>query len=177
MTDLVREYSNALYSLAEEENLQEEINGQLSELVECLDGQPDFMRLLNSHAIPKRERCRALDEVFSSQVNIYLLNFMKVLCERNAFYAFRDCAEAYHHRYNDAFGIVEAFAVSAAPLKEEQLQALKEKLGEISSRRVNLHVTTDESLIGGLRVEMEGRRIDNTIQTRLEQLRRTLVQS
>ena len=177
MTDLVREYSNALYSLAEEEGLQETINDELTELVKCLDDQPDFMRLLNSHAISKKERCRTLDEVFASQVNIYLLNFMKVLCERNAFYAFRDCADAYHRRYNDAFGIVDATVVSAAPLKEEQLQALKEKLGELSGRRVNLHVATDESLIGGLRVEMEGRRIDNTIQTRLEQLRRTLVQS
>ena len=175
MTDFVREYSNALYSLSEEEGLQEEFNASLEEVTKLLDEQPDFVRLLSSYALTKGERDDIAEQVFRGRIHDYLLNFIKVLIDRNAFQTFGDCARAYHDRYNEAHGITDAYVTAPMPLKADTIKALTAKLNEIAGRRVVLHVSIDKTVIGGLRVLMDGRRYDNTIQTRLEQLRRELV--
>ena len=57
------------------------------------------------------------------------------------------------------------------------MEALRQKLAHISNRRVSLIAKVDPALIGGVRVEMEGKRYDNTIQDRLGRLKRSLAQS
>ena len=102
---------------------------------------------------------------------------MKLLTGRGAMDYFFECAEVYRTRFNEDHGIARATAVSAAPLTPEQRQALVQKLEEISGKRIELDTRVDASLIGGMQVDLEGRRYDNSIRTRLERMRRTLIES
>ena len=102
---------------------------------------------------------------------------MKLLVEKEHFDAFLLCAEWFHQRFNDDRGIVEAFVTSAVALNEDELSALRVRLAHISGRQVKLITAVDPSLIGGVRVEMDGRRYDNTIQDRLGRLKRSLTQA
>ena len=64
---------------------------------------------------------------------------------------------------------------SAVALTEEENAALRAKLSKLSGdRQVKLISSVDPSLIGGVRVEMDGRRYDNTIQDRLGRLKFSL---
>ena len=90
---------------------------------------------------------------------------------------FFECAEVFRVRYNEDHGIARATAVSAAPLTAEQARALVEKLEAISGKRIELDTRVEASLIGGMQVDLEGRRYDNSIRTRLERMRRTLIES
>ena len=47
-----------------------------------------------------------MDEAFRGQVHLYVLNFMKLLCEKGALRELPGCARAYRLRYNEAHGIV-----------------------------------------------------------------------
>ncbi|MBR4443452.1 MAG: ATP synthase F1 subunit delta [Clostridia bacterium] len=176
MTDLAREYGEGLFDLAREENLLDTIHEELNELAEAFRAEPRYLRLLQSRALPGTERLSILDTAFRGRVHAYTLNFMKLLLERGALYAFSDCARYFHGRWCEAKGIVEAKVVTAAPLTDTQRQALSRRLGEISGRRVELIVRVDPAVMGGLRVDMEGRRYDNTIRHRLDLLRRHLTE-
>ncbi|MBQ8088673.1 MAG: ATP synthase F1 subunit delta [Clostridia bacterium] len=177
MTDFVREYSEGLYMLAEDEHLEETLDGELQALNGLFSEQPDFIRLLSSEGISREERCRVAEDVLRGEVHPYVLNFIKILCERNAFRAFSDCANAFHRQYHAACGIEDAWVTTAVPLSEEERATLVQKLEAISGKRVQLHTKEDASVIGGVRVEMQGRRMDNTIETRLKEMRRTLLES
>ncbi len=177
MTELAKEYGAGLYELATEENLREELCEQLDALAECFRKDPDFLRLLNTHGIPLQERFSVLDEVLRGKVHPYILNFMKILCERGAISAFAECAQYYRRRFNEDFGIGEALVSTAAPLSRDQAEALRRKLESISGKRIRMRESVDPKLLGGVRVELDGRRLDNTIQSRLEQLRRSLTGS
>ena len=177
MTELAREYGAGLYELAAEDNLREEICEQLDVLVECFRKEPDFLRLLGTYGIPLEERFSVLEDVLRGQVHPYILNFMKILCERGAIFAFAECAQYYRRRYNEDFGIGEAYVATAAPLSREQAEALRKKLESISGKKIRMFESVDPKLLGGVRVELDGHRLDNTIQTRLEQLRRSLTGS
>ena len=101
---------------------------------------------------------------------------MKLLVQKEHFDAFLLCCEWFHQRFNEDYGIVEARVTSAVPLSEEENSALRAKLAKISGKQVALIATVDPSLIGGVRVEMDGKRYDNTIQDRLGRLKRSLAQ-
>lgn len=176
MTGLAREYGEAIYELARDEDIGQLIHEQLNEIGGLVAQQPDFIRLLCSRAIERDTRLKIVDETFSAHAHPYVTNFMKLLVQKEHFDSFPLCCEWYHRRFNEDNGIVEARVTSAVALSENENAALRAKLSKISGRQVTLIETVDPSVIGGVRVEMDGRRYDNTIQDRLGRLKRSLTQ-
>ena len=177
MTSLAREYGEGLYELARDEDLGLLIFEQLDDICAILKAQPRFIRLLCSRAVERSVRLKIIDDTFGNHVHPYVTNFMKLLVQKEHFDAFLLCAQWVHQRYNEDNGIVEAHVTSAVALNEDELSALRVRLAHISGRQVKLITAVDPSLIGGVRVEMGGRRYDNTIQDRLGRLRRSLTQT
>ena len=122
MTALGAEYGGALYALAAEEGLEEAILEELCEVRGLLAENPDYEKLLALPSVPKAERCAALDEAFGGRVQPYLLNFLKILCEKGAIRALPDCLKEYRARYNEAHGILEATAVTAVPRPKDPVE-------------------------------------------------------
>ena len=174
MTGLAREYGEGLYELARDEELRPMLYEQLEDIAALLRQQPDFIKLLCSRAVERSKRLQIVDETFGNHVHPYVTNFMKLLVQKEHFDAFLLCCQWFHQRYNEDYGIVEAFVTSAVPLSEQEQAALRVKLARISGRQVSLITAVDPSLIGGVRVEMDGKRYDNTIQDRLSRLRQSL---
>ena len=88
-------YGQGLYALAKEEGLEEVIMEQLQVLDACFGEQPDYLKLLSSHDLPKQERTALLDEGFRHKVHLYVLNFLKLLTEKSYIRQFGDCCHAY----------------------------------------------------------------------------------
>lgn len=177
MTDLAREYGEGLYELARDEDLRQMIHEQLNDVSALLKQEPQFVRLLCSRAVERDERLKIIDATFVNHVHPYVSNFMKLLVEKEHFDAFLLCCEWFHQRYNEDYRIVEAYVTSAVPLNEDERAALRVKLSKLSGRQVTLIETVDPSVIGGVRVEMDGKRYDNTIQDRLGRLKQSLTQA
>ena len=59
-------------------------------------------------------------------------------------------------------------------LTDEQMAALKDKLEKISGKTVTLTQKTDPTVLAGLKVELEGRQLDGTVKSRLDDLSRKL---
>ena len=174
MTGLAKEYGQGLYELAREERLLDELHGELTEIGKLIKAEPNFVRLLSSRAIERDNRIKVVDDTFGGRAHPYIVNFMKLLVEKERIDCLADCVTFFHQRYMDDLGIVEAFVTSAVPLTENDQEALRQKLEKMSRRKVSLIASVDPSLIGGVRVEMDGRRYDNTIQNKLGRLRQSL---
>ena len=177
MTGLAREYGEGLYELARDEDLRPQLEKELGQIVELMKQQPEFIRLLCSRAVERATRLQIVDATFGGQAHPYVVNFMKLLVRKEHFDSFLLCCQWFHQRYNDDYGIVEARVTSAVPLSDADRAALRSRLAEISGKNVALFCAVDPALIGGVRVEMDGRRYDNTIQDRLGRLKRSLTQA
>ena len=174
MTGLSREYGDGLYALARDEDLRDELHDELMEVWDLMEAQPRFLKLLSSRAIERGERLKVVDQTFAGRIHPYLVNFIKLMVEKERFDAFGESVKWFHHCYNEDLGIVEAEATSAKPLDQAEYDALKQKLQKLSGKRVSLLCHVDPSVIGGVRVEMDGRRYDNTIQNKLDRLKQSL---
>ena len=174
MTETAKMYGGSLYDLAVEEGLETRILGELDEVTALLKANPDYLRLLSTPSIPKKERCGLLDEALRDKVHLYVLNFLKILCEKCTLRELAGCARAYRIRYNEAHGILEATATTAIPLTAEQTASLHEKLEKLTGKTIALQTRVDAKVLGGIRLDIEGTELDGTVQNRLTALRRNI---
>lgn len=170
MTELAKRYGGSLYDLAAEESLTEQLLEELDLAMDCCSQEPAYLRLLSTPGIPKKERCALLDQAFAS-LHPYVVNFLKILCEEGLIGELSDCVRAYRERYNADHGILEATVTSAVPLTEHTRQKLVASLQARTGKTIHLNERTDPSVLGGLRLDLDGTRLDGTVQRRLELLR------
>ena len=174
MTEVGTVYGEALYSLANEEGLAEDILQQLKVLDSCFAQEPDFIRLLGTPNLPKTDRCQILDDSFRGKVEPYVLNFLKILTEKGYMRQFPDCVSAYRELYNKDNGILPVTAVTAVALTESQTQKLTAKLQSITGKRIELTNKLDPQVLGGMRLYYDGKRVDDTVSHRLDAVRAML---
>ena len=171
MTELQKEYGEALYLLCSEEGLDAAVLDEVCAVAGAFEESPDYVRLLNNRALSVESRLQILDEGFSGRVHPYVLNFMKILTERGAIADFGGCAEQFRQMYLKAHNIVEAKVTTAVALTEAQQKDLTARLEKISGSTVQMKMFVKPELLGGVLVEMDGQRYDNTVKHRLEDIR------
>ena len=177
MTETAKMYGGSLYDLAAEEGIEQQLLEEIETVSSMLKEIPEYLHLLSLPNLPKKERCALIDEAFGGSVHPYVLNFMKILCENGTLRELSGCSRAFRERYNRAHGIAEATAVSAVPLTREQTARLSSRLTEITGKKVDLTVKVDPSVLGGIRLDMEGVQLDGTVRSRLAVLRARIAQA
>ena len=171
MTEAANNYGGALYELARDEGLSQQILGETSVLSESFAAEPGFIQLLSTPSIPKQERCQIIDRSFRGSVHPYVLNFMKVLTERGYIREFTGCCQVFRTRYNQDNGILPVTAVTAAPLAETLRQRLTEKLSSLTGKTIELNCQVDPQTLGGVRLDFDGKQVDGTVRRRLDDIR------
>lgn len=170
MTRVGSVYGEALYGLVRSEGADDAVLEQLQVLGDSFRQEPEFLRLMGAANLTKEERCGILDRTFRGKVHPYVLNFMKILVEKGYFKHFPQCVESYRGFYDRDHGILEVQAVSAVALSEAQQLRLKGKLGAMTGKTIRLICRVDPSCLGGMRLDYDGRRVEDTIRHRLDTL-------
>ena len=170
MTAQANVYGQAFYTLAKDENCHRQILQELSVLDESFAAEPEYLRLLSAPNLSKEERIRILDTDFRGKVHPYVLNFMKLLTEKGYIRQFRDCFRVFREEFDRDHGILEVQAVTAVALTESQRIRLTGKLSAITGKTVRLVERVDASCMGGVRLDYDGKRLDDTVAHRLESI-------
>lgn len=169
-------YAQALFDLAAERGTEDRVRRELQIICQALQEQPEYMTLMDTPAVGSGEKCRLLREAFCG-VEEMLQNFLCILCEKRGFYRLPACKAAYEKVYDAAHNILRATAITAEPMEDRQREALRNKLASMTGKTVELENSIDPALIGGIRLRYEGVQLDDSIQNRLETLRRSLAQT
>ena len=176
MTQTARLYGGSLYDLAAEENLTERIMEEMGAVRSLFRENPDYVKLLSEPSIPTSDRTKLIEDAFGQQAERYLVNFLKLLCEKNLLREFGGCVEEFTRRFNLDHQIAEAVVTSAVPLSEEQAERLRKRLEEISNKKISLVRKVDPKILAGLTVELEGKQLDGTVKGRLSGFSRKLAE-
>lgn len=168
MTKIGAVYGEALYSLSREEGRDEAIRQQLEVLNRCFGKEPEFLRLLGNPGLTNAERLQIVEDCFRGKVDGNVLNFLKILTEKGCIRYFPGCVQAYRKLYDRDHGILSVSAVTAAPMTAQQAQKLTKTLGRITGKHIALTVTVDPAILGGMRLDFDGKRVDGTVVHRLD---------
>jgi len=170
-----RVYSTALYEAADSAGLVDEINGELKELQGVFKEYPQFYELLHTPAIAAEEKKKAAAAVFEGRLSNELLNFVYVLVDKRRMGWFDGILRAYGRLVDDRKGLSKGVAISAVPLSEGQMKALMGEASRLFAKKVELENQVDASILGGVRVYLEGKLIDASIRKKLDDLKERIV--
>ena len=171
MTTTSREYAEALFELAAGEHVLEETSDGLVTVISALQQMPEYRSLLASAAIGKAERLKALDDAFAGKVPKVLMGVLRMMVSRGHVSALDNMVREYEELSRQYRGESTARVLSAVPLKESEAVAIRKELEKRFGHTVTVQCEVDPSLIGGVRVEVEGRVIDGSIRNKLEQIK------
>lgn len=174
MTQTSKEYAEALFELALQDGNTEQVSVALGEISETMASQPEFMDLLKSPAVPRDVRTRALEECFGEKVPATVLALLRMMCVKGHMGQLEKMIAEYSQLNREHQGVAMARVISAVALTEAERDQLKRGLEARFGKKVELQCSQDRALLGGLRVEIEGKVIDGSIRNKLQQIKEVM---
>ncbi len=171
MIQTEREYAEALFTLAAEENAIDEYLLSLGTVKQLFEENPDYIEFLASPALPLNERLASVDEAFEGRMPEYVVSFLKVLCENGKVGTVLDCIDEFTKLAMEFSNRTFANIYSAVSLSEEQKEAICKKLEKMTKKSIDPIYIIDESLIGGMKIEVDGKTFDGSVKHRLGEIK------
>jgi F-type H+-transporting ATPase subunit delta len=168
---LAGRYASALFGLARDERQIDAVGRSLDSLDRALAESPDLAALVASPMVSREEAGKALAAVGASlSLDPITANFLGVLARNGRKAALKDIIRTFRRLAADHRGETTAEVVTAHPLKDDQVAALKAQLRSRAGRDVAIDATVDPAILGGIKIKMGSQMIDASIQTKLNRL-------
>lgn len=167
MNEIASRYGTALFSLALERNKLSEYQEEVKELKRILLENSDFVMVLGSSFETIENRLAIVDKTFKG-VNDDILSLIKILVENNRINEIFDVFTSFNSCCNEYRGVDEGLVYSTVSLDEQVINKIEQKISIIESRKVELINKIDPSLIGGVKVVINGHIYDGSIKNRID---------
>jgi F-type H+-transporting ATPase subunit delta len=168
---LAERYAAALFEIAEERRVLDEVASDLRQLGTMLAASIDLMRLVRSPALSRLEQGRAVAALaLRAELSPLVRDFLAVVAKNRRLFAVPAMIEAFLAKLAERRGEVIATVTAAQPLNETQVEALNEHLRRTVARRVSVETRVDPGLIGGLIVKVGSWMVDGSIESKLRRL-------
>lgn len=175
---VARIYAQALYDIGAAKGSLVELDSELSavrDVIAQLD--PDLRTFIEMPQLPRDEKWQVIRTAFDGRVSRDILGLLHVLVSRRREKLVADVAFEFSELVNEGLGRVHAGVVTAKPLDEELVNALRQVLERSTEREVVLDQRVDPSMIGGIRINLGDLVVDGTTRRALHDLRRSLASS
>jgi F-type H+-transporting ATPase subunit delta len=168
---LAGRYASALFDLAREQRQIDAVGRSLDALGSTLVDSKDFGELVESPLVSRDEAGKAF-AALAPQLGLdpITANFLGVLAHNGRKNQLRAVIRAFRRLAAEHRGETTAEIVSARPLNDDQVAALKQQLRTRAGRDVNIDATVDPNILGGIVVKLGSQRIDASIRTKLNRL-------
>ncbi len=176
MGELAHErYGNLLFQVAQEEAIHFEIYRQLEYIGELYRQEEEYIHLLKSSYFSKQERREMVDKVFAQNCHPYIVNFLKILVDKERIGAFPEIFEMYKKKHCEHENIKEFFVTTAVEMTEEQKQRLTKKLEEANpNKKIELKNLVDNSILGGIKIKTDDKELDRSFESMLKDMKKDL---
>jgi F-type H+-transporting ATPase subunit delta len=169
MSYLAFQYAEALFSLALDEDVLDDVQQEFTNFLDALDN--DVMHFLKHPKVTKNEKKAVLDQVVKQSV---FRHFLYVVIDNSRMQYMTDMHQEFTSIVHNQQNHMEATVYSPKPLTKTELANLEASIGKKHNRDVTLTNVVDSSIVGGLRVEYEGHVLDQTINHYLTNLQGAL---
>jgi F-type H+-transporting ATPase subunit delta len=165
-----RNYARALFDLAREAGVIEEIGAGLVPARDALSVDPDVRGFLSSRLIGRPAKKAVIRSAFAGRVHEWVLTLLFLLADRGRTRLIPEIVEEYDRLARYERGQREVTVWSAFPLGAEEKGRITAAMEARFGGRVVLDVREKPGLIGGVVVESEGQEIEFTLEGQLKAL-------
>lgn len=165
-------YATALFELAQEDQAVDQVGADLANFQALLDESDDLTRLVRSPVFSAEDQISALEAICAQAgIKSLALNFIKLAAQNRRLFVISDMIKAYRTLVAQSKGEISAEVTSADALTPKHLDDLKAAIRASVGRDVQLSTRVDPSILGGLIVKVGSRMVDNSLKTKLQNLK------
>lgn len=168
-------YAEALFEAARQQNQLDEVFDQLTEVGAYMEREPEFGAFMTALTVDDDARETVLDKLFRGRMNDLLLNALQVLNRRRRPDLLPALCEQFRKRMETHRNQIEVDVRTARPLPDDQRNELAGALRNRIGKEPILKIKVDESLLGGLIVQVGDKQLDMSISSRLAAMRQKLL--
>ena len=161
-------YSDSFFEMSKNTETIDDHMGKLIEISKTIEDFSNLKILFENQNVPKNEKFELISSIFNN-IDSKSLDSMKLMMD-----FFKDLVSGYKERYNNENNISEGVVYSVNPLDYKEIYDLERILEKKIGKKVILKNEIDESLISGISVYIDGKRIDNSIKNRLDNLKNSI---
>lgn len=173
---LAARYAQALFELSKESGELNAVEEQLNQFSSMIQGNEELSRLFANPMYSPAQRSAVVKELGQKLSWDKSLNhFVLLLIDKGRSALIQDVAEEFTSLSDIHHGRVHVTVTAPRALSDDFQKELREKLQAQIGKEVNLHVQEDQSLIGGMVLQMGDTMLDNSLKSRLNEMREQLI--
>jgi len=171
-------YSLALFELSEENNLLSQIEDQSSSMLNLINQSNDFSNLIKDPNIKQEDLLKVINQIVEdNKFDILFKNFLNFLIQKRRFFFIERILKSFIETCSRKRGELKAELKSAKNLSSDEITKITEVLTKNFSSKIKLNYKHDESLIGGLVVQVGSTMIDTSIKNKLQQIENRMIEA
>lgn len=176
MEELAQVYAHALFEVADEHGVIDDVREQLGQFADELDQNRDLQVFLFSPYFSSQEKKEGIGKIVDGADERFL-NFLELLAERHRMPAIFRIRRAYDGLWREENKLLPVTVTSAIELDEGLVKGLGERIEEQTGKKVELTSRVDPDVLGGLVLQVGNMVLDASIRNRLEQLRKQVAKA
>ena len=171
-------YSLALFELSEENNLLSQIEDQSSSILNLIDQSEDFSNLIKDPTTSQEDLLKVINTISeNNKFESLFKNFLSFLIQKRRFFFIESILKSFIEICSRKRGELKAELKSAKELSNEEIAKITEELTKNFSSKIKLNYKHDESLIGGLVVQVGSTMVDTSIKNKLQQIENRMIEA
>ena len=176
MEDLALVYSNALFEVASENDVADDVREQLGQFADELNQNKDLQIFLFSPYFSSQEKKDGIRKIIDGADERFL-NFLELLAERHRMPVVFRIRRAYDALWRVENKLLPVNVTSAIELDEALVEGVGKRIEEQTGKKVELTSHVDPDVLGGLVLQVGNMVLDASIRNRLEQLRKQVAKA
>ena len=171
-------YSLALFELSEENNLLSQIEDQSSSILNLIEQSEDFSNLIKDPTTSQEDLLKVINIISdNNKFESLFKNFLSFLIQKRRFFFIERILKSFIEICSRKRGELKAELKSAKELSNEEITKITEELTKNFSSKIKLNYKHDESLIGGLVVQVGSTMVDTSIKNKLQQIENRMIEA
>ena len=164
-------YAEALLQVVNENDQTEQMVEEVKQLLTLINDAPELGKTLSSPVLEKETKKKIIIEIFSEKINSSLLNFLKLLADRQRIGIVTSILDRFLEIYRENSNIALATVTSAVELTDDQKGLITKKIIKIAgTEKLELVTKIDPSLIGGFVASVGSKVIDASLASQIRKL-------
>ena len=171
-------YSLALFELSEENNLLSQIEDQSSSVLNLINQSEDFSSLIKDPTTNQEDLSKVINKIAEdNKFENLFKNFLNFLIQKRRFFFIERILKSFIEICSRKRGELKAELKSAKELSNDEITKITEELTKNFSSKIKLNYKHDESLIGGLVVQVGSTMVDTSIKNKLQQIENRMIEA
>ena len=171
-------YSLALYELSTESSVTAQIEEQSLTILKLLEQSKDFSNLIKDPTTSQDDLLKVVNTISENyKFDQLLKNFLSFLIQKRRFFFVERILKSFIEICSEKRGELKAELRSAKQLSNEEIKQITEELTKNFSSKIKLNYKHDESLIGGLVVQVGSTMVDTSIKSKLQQIENRMIEA